>query len=88
MLTDQVFKLFSIIFHVLKKIKITGKNKILVRVSVLLLILTPDCLKYFFFFHVDCSTPILTNLKKLHIEGAYPVFGLLFKCVSNAPVTT
>ena len=30
------------------------------------------------------APPTILKTKRLHIEGAYPVFGLLKKCVSNA----
>ena len=76
MLSDEVLKSFSIIFHVLKN-EITGKNTILVRVS----LLSPDKNS----FTQTCSTPILKP-KRLHTIEAYPpvVFGLFKKCVSNA----
>ena len=54
MLSDQVFfKLFSILLTRVKKHKITGKNKILVRVS----LLTPDYLKVVYYLSTKLAPP-------------------------------
>ena len=69
-------RLFFFKFHndtYLIKSKSPGKNKILVRVSLFKKALLPRA-----------PFSPLKLLRGFYMEGAYPVFGLLFKCVSNA----